>query len=132
MDEGVRTLDRRSHNPELYQLSYVHHIREVPAGTLLLTSTLLVRRVRYQSAINEMARPAGLEPATIRLEGGCSIQLSYGRLTVRPPEYPESGRGREIRTPDILLPKQARYQTALYPDNRKLKFLKIRDHTETL
>ena len=27
-----------------------------------------------------------------------------------------SGRGREIRTPDILLPKQARYQTALYPD----------------
>ncbi len=25
------------------------------------------------------------------------------------------GRGREIRTPDILLPKQARYQTALYP-----------------
>jgi hypothetical protein len=28
----------------------------------------------------------------------------------------ESGRGREIRTPDILLPKQTRYQTALYPD----------------
>jgi hypothetical protein len=28
----------------------------------------------------------------------------------------EIGRGREIRTPDILLPKQARYQTALYPD----------------
>ena len=27
-----------------------------------------------------------------------------------------SGRGREIRTPDILLPKQARYQTALYPE----------------
>ena len=85
MDEGVRTLDRRSHNPELYQLSYVHHIREVPAGTLLLTSTLLVRRVRYQSAINEMARPAGLEPATIRLEGGCSIQLSYGRPLHTPP-----------------------------------------------
>ena len=28
----------------------------------------------------------------------------------------KNGRGREIRTPDILLPKQARYQTALYPD----------------
>jgi|GEM_PF-6576169 hypothetical protein len=28
----------------------------------------------------------------------------------------EGGRGRGIRTPDILLPKQARYQTALYPD----------------
>ncbi len=27
-----------------------------------------------------MVRPAGFEPATIRLEGGCSIQLSYGRM----------------------------------------------------
>ncbi len=27
-----------------------------------------------------MARPAGLEPATVRLEGECSIQLSYGRF----------------------------------------------------
>ena len=27
-----------------------------------------------------------------------------------------AGRGGEIRTPDILLPKQARYRTALYPD----------------
>ena len=27
-----------------------------------------------------VARPAGLEPATVRLEGGCSIQLSYGRV----------------------------------------------------
>ena len=25
-----------------------------------------------------MATPAGFEPATCRLEGGCSIQLSYG------------------------------------------------------
>ena len=28
------------------------------------------------------------------------------------------GRGGEIRTPDILLPKQARYQTALHPVTR--------------
>lgn len=27
----------------------------------------------------KMARPAGFEPATVRLEGGCSIQLSYRR-----------------------------------------------------
>ncbi len=55
-----------------------------------------------------MVRLAGLEPATPGLEGRCSIRLSYKRGI---------GRGREIRTPDILLPKQARYQTALYPDN---------------
>ena len=45
----------------LYQLSYAHHI------------ALLVPEPK-------MAHPAGLEPATIRLEGGCSIQLSYGRF----------------------------------------------------
>lgn len=27
-----------------------------------------------------MVRPAGFEPAATRLEGGCSIQLSYGRI----------------------------------------------------
>lgn len=49
----------------LYQLSYAHHI------------ALLVPEP-------EMAHPAGLEPATIRLEGGCSIQLSYGRFYLQP------------------------------------------------
>ena len=26
VDDGARTHDRWNHNPELYQLSYVHHI----------------------------------------------------------------------------------------------------------
>ena len=32
----------------------------------------------------------------------------------------KSGRGGEIRTPDILLPKQARYQTTLHPEGLQL------------
>ena len=41
------------------QLSYVHHRHAEPRG---------------------LARPAGLEPATLGLEGRCSIRLSYGRM----------------------------------------------------
>ncbi len=29
-----------------------------------------------------MVRPAGLEPATLGLEGRCSIQMSYGRISL--------------------------------------------------
>ena len=72
------------------QLSYVHHRPNKPI----------------------LARPAGLEPATLGLEGRCSIRLSYGRIVRgRSPD----GRGRGIRTPDPLLPKQMRYQTAPCP-----------------
>ena len=66
-----------------------------------------------------MVRPAGLEPATTRLEGGCSIQLSYGRVLVLYNVFNvilKNGRSGGIRTPDILLPKQARYRTALHSE----------------
>ena len=43
-----------------------------------------------------------LYPVELRAHGHLILQLN--------------GRGREIRTPDILVPNQARYQTALYPD----------------
>ena len=42
----------------------------------------------------------------VELRARCFINLLKAKF----------GRGREIRTPDILLPKQARYQTALYPE----------------
>ena len=29
-----------------------------------------------------MAQPGGFEPPTVRLEGGCSIQLSYGCIDI--------------------------------------------------
>ena len=111
MTDGTRTHDNRSHNPGLYQLSYGHH--RIHCFDRLYGAPAL-------------ARPAGLEPATVGLEGRCSIRLSYERVCRRArvlsagcrackPWPGASGRGRGIRTPDILLPKQARYQTALYP-----------------
>jgi hypothetical protein len=38
----------------------------------------------YSCHFNEMARPAGLEPAAFCLEGSCSIRLSYGRTADHP------------------------------------------------
>ena len=45
--------------------------------------------------------------------------MSYRRIYELCNGVTKIGRGREIRTPDILLPKQARYQTALYPGSTK-------------
>ena len=66
-----------------------------------------------------LACPTGIEPVTPSLEGWCSIRLSYGQIVGQSKYYWEkTGRGGEIWTPDILLPKQARYQATLHPEER--------------
>jgi hypothetical protein len=60
-----------------------------------------------------VACPEGLEPPTPSLEGWCSIQLSYGQQGVF---NKRGGRGGGIRTRDLLVPNQLRYQAALHPD----------------
>jgi hypothetical protein len=38
----------------------------------------------YSFHVNEMARPEGIEPPTLCLEGRRSIRLSYGRVEQNP------------------------------------------------
>ena len=65
----------------------------------------------------KMARLTGFEPVTIRLEGGCSIQLSYKRFTddFHHPPW-RIGRSSRIRTYDPLVPNQVHYQAVLCSD----------------
>ena len=86
---GTRTHDNRNHNPGLYQLSYSHHQTFGPPDRIRTCDPRLRRPMLY--------------PAELR----AARQLSK--------RGPKRGRGEGIRTPDILLPKQARYRTALRP-----------------
>ena len=82
-----------------------------------------VKRARalQNRAIAVLACPEGLEPPTPSLEGWCSIQLSYGQLDrVRTLANKSDGRGGGIRTRDLLVPNQLRYQAALRPEGGRL------------
>ncbi len=97
VDDGARTHDNRNHNPGLYQLSYVHHWCYQHADN---GKTGLPDRNR---TCNPQLRRLVLYPVELRAE-----ILSSGIIW--------GGRGEGIRTPDILLPKQARYRAALHPE----------------
>jgi hypothetical protein len=80
--DGARTHDHWNHNPGLYQLSYSH--RSKNKNTSICWDSIpkknLSGEVWASNSQPKMAHPAGFEPATTRLEGGCSIQLSYGHM----------------------------------------------------
>ena len=66
-----------------------------------------------------MVGRTGFEPVTNWLKVNCSTNWANDPLyedVLHNAIYSTDGRSRGIRTPDILLPKQARYQTALYSD----------------
>ena len=69
MDDGTRTHDDRDHNPGLYQLSYAHHGKRIVGGFC------------HRCTTRKLARPAGLEPAT--------LGLAYQLLLSQPQANPE-------------------------------------------
>jgi hypothetical protein len=84
------------------RLSYIHHRASLPGAP------------GGSRTPNRRSRSPMLYPVELRaLDRNCAPGRpgppNETRVAAR------NGRGRGIRTPDILLPKQARYQTALYP-----------------
>ena len=118
-----------STNSATFAFAYLENTRKL----LYLTCDVII----FDWNLRILGRPTGLEPATtgITILGSTNWTTAAtngtpGRTRTCNPRlrramlYPvelrtliQIGRGREIRTPDPLLPKQLRYQTALYPDN---------------
>jgi hypothetical protein len=99
-----------------------HHLRRTRATSLHLSGTTDQpdrHRDRHAGAhmvpddtqrVREMASPAGFEPATFRLEGGCSGPLSYGdSLAV------QVTRERGGPTADWIAPRVSPHRTSARP-----------------
>ena len=74
VDDGTRTHDDRDHNPGLYQLSYAHLFASFlpnPPTKGRFSPAIFPRIVSREN----LARPAGLEPATL----GLAYQLPLSR-----------------------------------------------------
>ena len=102
MADGARTHDNWNHNPGLYQLSYSHH-RDLNG---------LPDRNR---TCNPQLRRLVLYPVELRAD--LVTRDDYIAVTGNDQK---NGRRGEIRTPDILLPKQARYQATLHAEEAEI------------
>ncbi len=123
---GAVSIELRAPEPGLCnQLELPAHLPIHPWSVIRSASCL--PRIRGATVHRTVASAAD---STTGLEGRCSIRRAAGacaddtgdgaahpshRASTRRTTRRRTGRGRGIRTPDILLPKQARYQTALYP-----------------
>ncbi len=69
VSDGVRTRDRWSHNPELYQLSYAHHIKTGANNSTIQMRAPLFLQNRVQSEVRVMLS-WGIQPWERRRLGG--------------------------------------------------------------
>ena len=77
VDAGVRTHDRRDHNPELYQLSYVHHCSSIVRS---LPRCRPVRQGAHQEA-SEAARAPVSMPGSGERRGIIRKQQEHWKAT---------------------------------------------------
>src|SRR5215470_1153621 len=77
---SARYSDRVTRDPGWQDVPTNPQSGALPALEPALTESPTHRRARKYP--RRMARPGGIEPPTLGLEGRCSIQLSYGRVSI--------------------------------------------------
>lgn len=126
MTDGARTRDHWNHNPGLYQLSYSHHSspRRLWAGHVDMVTPPGTPGCGAPGGTRtpdpRLRRPL-LYPAELRALVLLFLLARAGYALLHGPQakHLRNGRSGGIRTPDILLPKQTRYQTALHSADTK-------------
>ncbi len=143
VDDGARTHDRRNHNPELYQLSYVHHKKAWPwavpvPGAPGRTRTFNPRlrrpmlypvELRAQTKVRDPAwatqtKLVGVE--RFELPTSCSQSRRATRLRYTP-SGPKGIRGFETYRPQCRVAKQPRLRQGK-PEGRSVPLPPTRTH----